>query len=197
MLALGLLAVAGRALAHDCSGPDDCSVVPPNVDIATGVAAGVAGVALGVAMFRARQRPEDDKPVPDKDKTARVRIESPADLIIQLCDKPLTFTARTEPPGREAEIQWDVPMQQHQTASTGSGPTFTTAWTHTGVKQVVATLDDSSDDLILFVFKTKAGTGTVRDLLDCEPPPIERAPRDYTWYRQHAIPEQDEEEVQA
>jgi hypothetical protein len=40
--------------AHDCSGPSDCGVIPPNVDIATGIGAVVAGGAMGWALVRQR-----------------------------------------------------------------------------------------------------------------------------------------------
>lgn len=40
--------------AHDCSSRSDCGVLPPNVDIATGIAAAGAGGALGWSMLRRR-----------------------------------------------------------------------------------------------------------------------------------------------
>ena len=47
------------AAAHDCSDPGDCGVIPPNVDIATGIAAVGAGGAIGWSMLRRRnQQPE-------------------------------------------------------------------------------------------------------------------------------------------
>ncbi len=55
------LALPQTAWAHDCSGPDDCAVLPPNVDIGTGIAAGAAGGAAGWVYFRRRRR-EADKP---------------------------------------------------------------------------------------------------------------------------------------
>jgi hypothetical protein len=48
------LAIAGAVAAHDCSGPDDCGVIPPNVDIATGIAAVGAGGAIGWSIVRGR-----------------------------------------------------------------------------------------------------------------------------------------------
>jgi hypothetical protein len=47
------------AAAHDCSGPDDCGVIPPNVDIATGIGAVGAGGVIGWSIVRRRnQKPE-------------------------------------------------------------------------------------------------------------------------------------------
>jgi hypothetical protein len=50
---------AAAAAAHDCSGPDDCGVIPPNVDIATGIGAVGAGGVIGWSIVRRRnQKPE-------------------------------------------------------------------------------------------------------------------------------------------
>ncbi len=47
------------AAAHDCSGPDDCGVIPPNVDIATGIGAVGAGGVIGWSIVRRRnEKPE-------------------------------------------------------------------------------------------------------------------------------------------
>ena len=52
----GCVAVAA---AHDCSGPDDCGVIPPNVDIATGIGAVGAGGVIGWSIVRRRnEKPE-------------------------------------------------------------------------------------------------------------------------------------------
>src|SRR5207245_1593790 len=81
-------------------------------------------------------------------ENAQVVIVAPEDLTIQTCGTTIVFRAHTEPPGREAEIQWEVPQQQYQTASSGSSAQFTTSWTETGLKQVVARLDDAADDVM-------------------------------------------------
>jgi hypothetical protein len=60
--ALGLASVPRPALAHDCSGPDDCAVLPPNVDKATGIAGGAAGGAAGWVYLRRRLRNKNKKP---------------------------------------------------------------------------------------------------------------------------------------
>ncbi len=44
------------AAAHDCSDASDCGVIPPNVDIATGVGAVGAGGAIGWSILRRRDR---------------------------------------------------------------------------------------------------------------------------------------------
>jgi len=54
-----VLVVAAAAAAHDCSGPDDCGVVPPNVDIATGIGAVGAGGAIGWALLHNRNKKTD------------------------------------------------------------------------------------------------------------------------------------------
>ena len=54
-----LLVIAGAAAAHDCSGPDDCGVIPPNVDIATGIGAVGAGSAIGWALLHNRNKKPD------------------------------------------------------------------------------------------------------------------------------------------
>ena len=64
------LACALPAAAHDCSGPDDCTRLPPNVDAATGLAAGAAGAAAGWAYFRSRRA---DKPPPCDELRGEVR----------------------------------------------------------------------------------------------------------------------------
>ena len=56
-----VMATIPPALAHDCSGPDDCKALPPNVDIGTGIAAGAAGGAAGWVYIR-RRRKERAKP---------------------------------------------------------------------------------------------------------------------------------------
>ena len=51
-----ILAFAGTpAFADDCSGPTDCAVLPGNVDISTGIAAGAAGGAAGWVYIRRRR----------------------------------------------------------------------------------------------------------------------------------------------
>jgi hypothetical protein len=59
LLAVFILASAAAAVAHDCSGPDDCATIPPNVDIATGIGAGGAGAALGWYLFNKKRREEE------------------------------------------------------------------------------------------------------------------------------------------
>jgi hypothetical protein len=108
-------------------------------------------------------------------------------MTIYPCGKELVFTANTDPPGHEEEIEWEVPINQNQTSASGTGSTFSTSWTETGVKQVRATIGDSGDDLILYLFKTKTGRVTLGDVLDRFPPPIDRTPRDYEWFRERNV----------
>lgn len=54
-----MVVVAAVAAAHDCSGPDDCGVIPPNVDIATGIGAVGAGSAIGWALLHNRNKKPD------------------------------------------------------------------------------------------------------------------------------------------
>lgn len=55
LFALAFVAVfTATAAAHDCSDRSDCSVIPPNVDIATGIAAIGAGGAIGYSVIRRR-----------------------------------------------------------------------------------------------------------------------------------------------
>ena len=49
-----LFGFAAVGAAHDCSSWYDCAVIPPNVDIATGIAAVGAGGAIGWALVRQR-----------------------------------------------------------------------------------------------------------------------------------------------
>ena len=80
--------------------------------------------------------------LPDAEpQTVTVSVDSPDDACFYPCGAQISFTATTQPPGRESEIRWSVPQGQHETTSSGSGPTFSTSWTETGVKQVVAALD--------------------------------------------------------
>ncbi len=63
LFAVILFASAAPVAAHDCSGPDDCATIPPNVDIATGIGAGGAGAALGWYIFNKKRREEEcEKP---------------------------------------------------------------------------------------------------------------------------------------
>lgn len=117
-----------------------------------------------------------------------VSIVTPDDLCIQVCNREVTFTARTSPPGHESEITWEVTPGQFQTKATGGGPVFTTSWTETGVKQVIARHKDKADDLILFVFRTPSGGATLGDILESAPPPVSRRPGDYHWYRPRQVP---------
>jgi PA14 domain len=126
-------------------------------------------------------------------RKARLRILTPGDLTIQLCGRDLTLTAETIPPGREAEIEWEVPLDQSQSARSGRGRSFTLSFGDTGVKQVIARLGGAADDLILYLFKTGSGAGTVADLLEVRAPAAGRSERDYRWYRAHAIPPEDVE----
>lgn len=179
---LGFL-VINTALAHDCSSPDDClKTAGYNAIIA--LVGGFLGIvaALFANLFTTLDRSKETEQV-------RVYIETPLDLTIQTCGRDIVFRARTEPPGREADIQWDVPLDQYQTVSSGAGPEFVTGWTETGVKQVVARLDQSADDVILFVFKTSTGGAALADILNAAPPPIKRGPEGYKTYRQHEIPQ--------
>lgn len=59
LLAVIILASAAPVAAHDCSGPDDCATIPPNVDIATGIGAGGVGAVLGWYIFNKKRREEE------------------------------------------------------------------------------------------------------------------------------------------
>lgn len=124
-----------------------------------------------------------------KQRRVRVVITSPGDRSMFPCGTSITFSAETVPPGRQNEIQWEVPLEQQQDQSLGTGSTFSVTWRATGIKQVVARLDGSADDVILFLYKTQSGKLTVRDILGCEPPEIQRSAFDYSHYRAHSIPE--------
>ena len=141
---------------------------------------GAALLIIGVLFPRLKRRRERT--------AAGVRIVSPADLSIQVCGRNVVFTAQTSPPGRESEIRWEVPLEQFQTVSSGSGPVFTTSWSETGVKQVVARLGAVADDVILYAFKTPSGGATRADILASAPPQLPRRPSEYTWYRSRVIP---------
>ena len=118
-----------------------------------------------------------------------VRINTPDDLSIQVCGRTVTLTASTIPPGRESEITWEVPLKQFQTEASGRGATFTTSWTETGLKQVVARVGKvAADDVMLFVYKTASVRATVSEILESAPPRIPRRPSDYRTYRQHQYP---------
>ncbi|MDA8325138.1 MAG: hypothetical protein M0033_02860 [Nitrospiraceae bacterium] len=67
-----------------------------------------------------------------------VFIEIPADEIIKVSGQPVTFKCRTEPAGYEDRVTWLVPGQQHASKVTGKGRVFTTVFSSTGVKQIVA-----------------------------------------------------------
>ena len=84
-------------------------------------------------------------------------------------------------------MQWEVPLEQQQSASSGSGPSFGVSWSSTGVKQVRALLDGGGDDVILYVFKNAAEQYTLGDLLDGEPPATPRGPEDYQWFRKRRL----------
>jgi DNA repair exonuclease SbcCD ATPase subunit len=61
-MALPLTLTAAAVLqAHDCSDRSDCAVLPPNVDVATGIAAGGAGAALGWWWLFKKPKEEEDK----------------------------------------------------------------------------------------------------------------------------------------
>lgn len=118
-----------------------------------------------------------------------VRINTPDDLSIQVCGRTVTLTANTIPPGRESQITWEVPLNQFQTEASGRGAVFTTSWTETGLKQVVARVGKvAADDVMLFVYKTASVRATVSEILESAPPRIPRRPSDYRTYRQHQYP---------
>jgi hypothetical protein len=54
-----VMATMPRAMAHDCSGPEDCAALPPNVAVTTGITAVLAGGTAGWVFFR--RRPKDIK----------------------------------------------------------------------------------------------------------------------------------------
>lgn len=55
-LMLALVVLSARwAGADNCADESDCQAAPRNIDVATGVAAGAAGLALGTAMFASRR----------------------------------------------------------------------------------------------------------------------------------------------
>jgi hypothetical protein len=159
------------SFAGDCV-PGDCQYLPDNGTKAACIGALVVGYVI---YERSKEK-------------ATVRIVAPDDLTIQVCGEEIKFTATTDPTGREDEIQWEVPLDQQQSVSSGQGPEFATSWTETGVKQVVARLNGSADDLILFVFRTPTGGATLSDILNAFPPVTKRGPEDYETYRQHEIP---------
>ncbi len=126
--------------------------------------------------------------VAQDDPPSAISIIQPDDLTIQLCGRDIQFTAETVPPGREGEITWEVPSGQDETTSSGAGPTFSTSWTSTGIKQVVARIDDVADDVLVVAFKTdEESNSSLGDLIGSELPARERGPHDYTWYRQHEL----------
>lgn len=124
-----------------------------------------------------------------ENSNVKVMITNPRDRSMFPCGDSITLLAQTMPPGREHEISWEVPMEQQQSVHSGSGGTFSVSWNATGVKQVIARIDQSADDVLLFLYKTPTGKLTVRDILQCDPPVIQRDASAYHHYRKHSIPE--------
>jgi len=166
--------------ADDSEGAEDAG--------STGIAGLTTGAllvtlgAIGVIGAR-RWSPSRKKSTP-----AKVRIVAPSDLTIQLCGKDLTFTAETEPPGREADVLWEVPSAGDATPPHGKGASFVTRFGETGVKQVIARLDGEADDVLLALFDTGGADSALGDLVASALPGAGRGPRSYTWYRQHDVP---------
>lgn len=174
-IVVALMVLPSVALAGNCTSVGNCQKDKPGTETFFFLLAMLMGAAL-----------------PDHDDTASVTIDAPDDLTIQVAGRELTFVGRTNPPGRESDITWEVPGGQNATVTSGSGARFTTQFSETGVKQVVARIEDQADDVLLAVFKTPGGTGTIGDLLDSSPPLAPVGPRDYTWYRSHDVPNDDD-----
>jgi hypothetical protein len=134
------------------------------------VAAGLAAIVF-VVVRTSRRKPPEKEP-----QMQQLEIVTPRDATIAVAGRPVTFTARTEPPNLAAGVRWSVATQPGEPGANGIGPAFTYTFGATGVEQVVAHLDDAglTCDLVLYVFKTPSGGSTLADLLLSEPPPVAR-----------------------
>jgi PKD domain len=130
----------------------------------------LAGIVLIVVRTSRRKPPQKDPPM------HQLEIVTPRDATIAVAGRPVTFTARTEPPASAAQVRWTVATQPGEPGAHGIGPSFTYTFGATGVEQIVAHLDEDglTCDVVLYVFKTPSGGSTVADLLLSEPPPVAR-----------------------
>ena len=73
---------------------------------------------------------------------------------------------------RTEEITWRV---TGDAAFAGHGPTMQYRFSQTGVYQVIARSGSSSDDVIVYAYKTPSSRTTLADLLQADPAPGVRA----------------------
>ena len=98
-----LFGFAAVGTAHDCSGPDDCGVIPPNVDIATGIGAVGAGGVIGWSIVR-RRKEELETPCQD----LRTEVEAGAARIKDLQAKAAAAQADFDRAIKAAEQNPDL-----------------------------------------------------------------------------------------
>jgi hypothetical protein len=136
--------------------------------IAVGTA--VAGALIVLVVVRARARRRKERIM------HKLEIVTPIDGGIAVAGRPVTFTARTDPPQLASRVRWSVSTQPGEPGASGVGASFAYTFGVTGVEQVVAHLDDDglTCDVIVYVFKTRSGGSTLAELLQADPPPVAR-----------------------
>ncbi|MBI2384520.1 MAG: hypothetical protein HYV14_00745 [Elusimicrobia bacterium] len=67
-----------------------------------------------------------------------VIIETPEDEIIHVAGETITFQCHTVPAGFEDKVMWMVPETQYASRVVGKGKIFTTSFSSSGLKQVIA-----------------------------------------------------------
>jgi len=83
-------------LAHDCSDREDCGKIPPNVDIATGIAAAGAGAAIGWSLLRKKKKCVCELGAGAEDLPAELRVFAAMDDRIVVEWPYLAFGAAVE-----------------------------------------------------------------------------------------------------
>ena len=114
-----------------------------------------------------------------------LEISSPHDGSIVLADHDVTFVAWVDRPERANDVVWSQASKPGVTSPPGA--TFSPRWPATGVDQVVASIDGLTCAVIVYIYKTPSGTGTVGDLMQSEPPPLAQSVESFPKYPRVAL----------
>ncbi len=114
-----------------------------------------------------------------------LEIQGPEDGSILIADRDVTFTAAVDRAERANEVVWTLASRPGLPMKVGAS--FSMRPAATGVEQVIASIDGLTAGVIVYVFKTPGGTGTVADLMQSEPPASMRSVASFTRYPKRAL----------
>jgi hypothetical protein len=152
------------------------NILPPLPDwLFFTLIAGLLGTVT-VATLSRRKRGDD--------RVNSLEITTPRSGSIAIAGRTVTFTAAVNGGEPANHAVWSLTGEPGIAAT---GATFSTEWTGTGVHQVVASVDGLTCAVIVYVFETPDGTGTIADLMQAKPPLAPRSVESFPQYPTRAV----------